>query len=223
MIDLKKFKQLLKETFEQELKKHGFNGTGGKYRTKPNNHFIYTVNLQADKYGGCCCIELGVYIDFIPNPLGVHIPLNKVSSYDCDFRWRLSDLEDEDLWWSYGETENEALENIGHMTETFVEYGIQYFGCFINFPESLTSISLEDIEQRNKNVKRLGDVLPDTRLALVISRVHLQVNNNEQAISFATWAINRIGDKIVGSALIPEFNEIINKATATKLQCNDDR
>ena len=55
---------------------------------------------------------------------------------------------------------------------SFVEYGLQYFGCFINFPESLSSISLEDIEQRNKNVKRLGDVLTDTRLALVISKVH---------------------------------------------------
>ena len=39
-----------------------------------------------------------------------------------------------------------------------------------------------------------------------------------------TWAINRIGDKIVGSALIAKFNEIINKAIAAKrLQCNDDR
>ncbi|OBZ12802.1 DUF4304 domain-containing protein [Bacillus sp. FJAT-26390] len=216
MIDLKKFKRLLKETFEQELIKYGFNGTGGKYRTKPNNHFIYTVNIQADKYGGSCCVELGVYIDFIPNPSGVHVPLNKVSSYDCDFRWRLSDLEDEDLWWSYGETEIEALENIGHMTEIFVEYGLRYFEYFINFPESLTSTSIEDIEQSNKNVKRWGELPTDIRLALVISRVHLYVNNSEQAIYFAIWAINQIGNKLAGSALIPVFNEIINEATAAK-------
>ncbi|WP_161601557.1 DUF4304 domain-containing protein [Paenibacillus luteus] len=216
MINLKKFKQLLKETFEQELIKHGFNGTGGRYRTKPNDHFIYTVNIQADKYGGCCCVELGVFIDFIPNTLGVHVPLNKVSSYDCDFRWRLSDLEVEDLWWSYGETEIEALENIGHMTKTFLEYGLRYYGYFIHFPESLTSISIEDIEQSNKNVNRLGELPTNIRLALVISRVHLHVNNNEQAISFAIWAISQIGDKQAGSALIPVFNEIIYKATAAK-------
>ncbi|WP_454192933.1 hypothetical protein [Paenibacillus sp. Marseille-Q7038] len=43
-----------------------------------------------------------------------------------------------------------------------------------------------------KNVKRLGNTLTRERLALVLSKVHLHMNNNEQAISFATWAINRI-------------------------------
>ncbi len=216
MIDTKKFKQLLKETFTRELRKHGFQGTAGRYRTKPNNHLIYTVNIQGDKYGGCCCVELGVYIDFIPNTLGVHVPLNKVSPYDCEFRWRLSDLKNEDLWWSYGETESEALENIGHMTEIFLEYGLQYFEEFSNFPECLTNISIKDIEQWNKNVKRLGNKYTRERLALVLSKIHLHMNNNEQAISFATWAINRIGKKHVGRGLISEFNEIINKATAQR-------
>lgn len=215
MIDTKKFKHLLKETFSRELRKHGFQGTAGRYRTKPNNHLIYTVNVQADNYGGRCYVELGVYIDFIPSASGVHVPLNKVSPYDCEFRWSLSDLknQNQNLWWSYGETENEALDNIENMTEIFVEYGLQYFEKFSNFPECLTSISIKDIEQWNKNVKQLGDTLTRVRLSLVLSKVHLHMNNNEQAISFATWAINRIRKDHIGKALIPELNEIINKAT----------
>ncbi|WP_127534509.1 DUF4304 domain-containing protein [Paenibacillus kobensis] len=212
MIDTKKFKQLLKTTWEPLLRQHGFTGSNGNYRTKVNDHFIYVVNIQGDRYGGLCCVNLGVYIDFIPNTLGKHLPLNKVSVVDCEFRTRLSDVELEDAWWSYGDTETEAMESIEHMTETFVQHGLAYFAQFQEFPKPFIGMSFKNVEQRTDKVRKLGNSPTDVRLALVIARVQLYIGQTEQATAWSQWALDQIGTGFAGRALIGEFEQIIQKA-----------
>jgi len=61
------FKKLMKDYFAPIMRKHGFIGSGFNYRKIAENHYIYTVQIQADKYGEGCWIELGVTVDFLPN------------------------------------------------------------------------------------------------------------------------------------------------------------
>ncbi|SCW57492.1 protein of unknown function [Paenibacillus tianmuensis] len=217
MIDTKVFKKLLKEHFEPVLRDCGFKGSGGKYRSAPTNHYIYTAVVQASKNGGSCCIELGIFLNFLPNTIGVYVPHSKVTPYDCEFRKRLSDHENShDYWWDYGETESEAIKSIEHMRESFVRHGLLYFEQFQDFPSPLTSITLEDLEQGNQKVKALGSMTTDIRLALTISQVHLYVGNGSQAKLFAEWALKKIGNGIAGRALKPILKDIIEKAQDIK-------
>lgn len=217
MIDTKMFKVLLREHFEPMLREYGFKGSGGKYRSAPMNHYIYTVVVQPNKYGGSCCVELGVYLDFLPNTIGIHVPHNKVTTYDCEFRERLSENENSaDLWWEYGKTESDAIESIEHMRETFERRGLLYFEQFKGFPLPFTSITHEDIEQGNRKVKVLGSLPTAVRLALIISQVYLYIGNGIQAKLFAEWAMKKIGTGIAGSGLIPNLKDIVEKAQGLK-------
>ncbi|MBZ9685918.1 DUF4304 domain-containing protein [Clostridium estertheticum] len=196
-------KKLIKNNFAPILREFGFKGSGFSFRRVTNNHYIYVITVQANRQGGSYCIEMGVYIDFIPNSLGQKNLPSRVTAYDCEFNKRLSP-KGIDYWWKYGKSEQDSINDIKHMVKTFREVGIPFFEQFEDFPAPLDSIIVEDIVNESPRLEEIGAPL-DLRLALTLARVHKYLNISTEGIKFCDWGLNNIN---CTTGLITVFEEI---------------
>lgn len=198
------FKELIKDNFITLLRRSGFKGSEFSYRKITNNHYIHALSIQDNKYDDSCCIEMGVFIDFIPNSLGNVILSSKVTPYDCDFKKRLLPKGTADYWWKYGENKQEAIDSIKNMVETYQDIGINFFKQFNDFPEPLNSITLEEIVSNDPKLESLGVPL-NLRLSMTLARLHMFLKNYAEAIKFCNWGLININE---ATALKPVFEEI---------------
>lgn len=70
---------------------------------------------------------------------------------------------------------------------------MSYFSQFEDFPEVITSISLDEIENGSKKLKDLGEP-PDLRMTLLVARTYEFLGNLTKSKEFATWGLHNIGD-----------------------------
>lgn len=213
-MNTKDFRRLIKEHFAPKLHELGFKGTDHHF-VKANNHFIYTLVIQADKYGGSCVMEMGVHLDFLPNSIGEFKPPLKITTYDCEFRERLNKKAnwlqrfltvERERWFRYGETEEDAITTNNEMKKLFTNKGMCYFSQFKDFPEPITSISLDEIKVGSKKLENLGAPL-DLRTALLVSRTYEFLGNHRKAKDFASWGLINIGN---ASGMTEDFLEIMS-------------
>ncbi|KXS40112.1 DUF4304 domain-containing protein [Methanolobus zinderi] len=205
------FKKLLKNEFSPALRNLGFKGSGFNYRKITNEHYIYTATVQSCTWGEGCWIELGVTTDFLPDTLGKEIDVKKVTPYKCEFRKRLKSPTStiNDSMWPYGNTEDEANLSIEEMIQVFETEGIAYFDKFKNFPEPLSSITVEDIVTDIPRKNGLREYsMTEVRLALTLARVHTFLGNKNEAIELCNWGLENIGR---GIGLIEVFEDIKRK------------
>lgn len=109
-------------------------------------------------------------------------------------------------WFRHGESEEEAITTIIGMKELFTHKGISYYSQFEDFPEVLTSISLDEINNGSKKLKDLG-APPNLRMALLVARTYEFLGNFKEAREFASWGLHNIGDT---SGLTKEFLRIMS-------------
>ena len=187
-------------------------GTDHHFVKTTDNHFIYTLVIQADKSGGSCVMEMGVHLDFLPNSIGEFKSSNEITTYDCEFRKRLNKKAnwlkrfftvERERWFQYGETEDDAIVTINEMKKLFLNQGMSYFSQF-NDPRMITSISLAEIIARSKKIEDFGAPL-DLRLVLLIARTHKFLGNDRDAKVYAQWGLNNIGE---AKGLIKDFKTI---------------
>ncbi len=188
-------------------------GTDHHFVKTTDNHFIYTLVIQADKSGGSCVMEMGVHLEFLPNSIGEFKSSNEITTYDFEFRKRINKKEnlfkrfftvERERCFQYGETEDDAIVTIIEMKKLFLDQGMSYFSQF-NDLRIITSISLAEIIARSKKIEDFGAPL-DLRLALLIARTHKFQGNNRDAKEYAQWGLNNIGK---ATGLIKDFEAIV--------------
>ncbi|MBY0217851.1 DUF4304 domain-containing protein [Paenibacillus illinoisensis] len=213
-MNTKEFRKHIKKHFAPKLHELGFQGTDHHF-VKHNNHLIYVLTIQADKHGGSCIMEMGVHLDFLPNSIGEFKSPLQFTAYDCEFRERLNKRSnwlqrllsvERERGYAYGESEEEAIMAIIEMREIFTHRGISYFSQFNDFPESITTISLDEIKFSSKKLVDLG-APPNLRTALLIARTYEFLSDPRRAKEFASWGLHNIGN---ASGLSEEFLRIIS-------------
>jgi len=211
-VNTKDFRKLIRVYFASKLHEAGFMGTDHHFVKTTDNHFIYTLVIQADKSGGSCVMEMGVHLEFLPNSIGEFKSSNEITTYDCEFRKRINKKEnlfkrfftvEREKWFQYGETEDDAIVTINEMKQLFLDQGMSYFSQF-NDLRIITSISLAEIIARSKKIEDFGAPL-DLRLVLLIARTHKFLGNNRDAKEYAQWGLNNIGK---ATGLIKDFEAI---------------
>ncbi|WP_209444287.1 DUF4304 domain-containing protein [Paenibacillus ihuae] len=202
----------------------GFMGSDHHFRKNSDEHFIYTLVIQGNRYGGSCIIELGVHLDFLPIGLNEKADNHNLTVYDCEFRERIEagipwtqrifgPAQAQAGWFEYGKSEADAIRTINRMYKVFKVRGLEYFDQFKGFPEPILSITLEELKAgRSKQQMSMGAPL-DLRLALVIARTHEFVGDLNSSLKFAEWGLNHLGQ---ATGLKPYFEELISRITQTK-------
>ena len=185
------------------LRDEGFHGSGQNFRRRVKE-VIHVVNVQGSRYGGRCCINLGVHLTFLPTvTLALPDPA-KITEPDCEFRTRLSEADGFDRWWPYGESEQDAEDSVTSIKQTYLKFGREFFARFLVFPGDFTKITPENFDKKSSREYLPGQTVVRTLLAL--ARINAHLGNRSYASQFATIGIANLG---LASFLKNEFEKLI--------------
>jgi hypothetical protein len=205
------FRSLIKVELKPTLNDLGFEGTDHYFTKRTNNHYIYALVIQANKYGDSCIMEMGVHLDYLLDDVNSNITV-----FDCEFRQRFKPHKsfinrlfrnDAEVWHDYGNSEQQAMRSIASMRSLLLSQGMEFFNQFNEFPYPLLKIDLEEIKRGSRRLKQLGAPL-NLKLALLISKTHLFLGNKKDAEKYAKWGLMNIGRATI---LIKEFEGVIRE------------
>lgn len=194
----------LQEEFVPRLREAGYKGSKPNFR-RATSDVINCVNIQGNKYGGSCAVNLGLHFAFLPVNWGDHLPdVKKVKEVDCEFRKRLAPKGQADYWWKFRRILSSPAKNARHLIDTFFKFGEPWFERYSTVGDVVEAISLDAV-RTGRYLEVLGGVTIQ-RAALTMARIHRHLDDNEMAVEFANTGLANIGS---ATALKPLFEELI--------------
>lgn len=192
----KSFYDELKENFIPILRQSGFKGSGQNYR-RVNGEAIYAINIQNNKYGGSCCINIGVHFTFLPVVWdSKKMPdVKSIKEVDCEFRYRLSPKNKPDYWWPF---KGEGLfgnpsKSVEHLCKTFNDSVVEFLDQYRDLENVTSKFPISSLES-GEFVDVLGGVVA-VRGALTMARIYQHTGQLDLQKQYA-----KVGLSILGKA-----------------------
>lgn len=215
-----RFFAVLKNEFSPALRRYGFKGSGHRFQ-REIGEIIHVIGIQTNKYGGSCCVNLGLHLRFLPLTTGKILAQGeKIRAESCEFRWRLAPPGNTDYWWAFEEGIKSHLplgidgkevsgsdEQARHLIKIYDAYGETRFQSVMTIEAVAQAIRIEDIE-RGWPVSPLYSFTA-ARAGLTMARIHKYLGDSQQARKFAQAGLSRI-DRAKGLQL--ELEQFLNHA-----------
>jgi len=199
------FTNYLREHFAPLLRSTGFNGSGSNFR-RISNDVIQCVNIQGNKYGGSCAVNLGLHLTFLPIAHTGKCPnIKTVKEVDCDFRKRLTPDDAGDYWWDYKGSILDPTKNAKHLIRTYEENGATCFAKCISTDQVAAMITVDDL--RSNTVIHTFGTMTVPRASLTMARIHAHIGNGALAREYANIGLENIGR---ATALKEKLQAVIN-------------
>ena len=196
---LAKFKSIVVPVLREE----GFQGSGQNFRRRVKE-VIHVINIQGSRWGGKCCINLGVHLTFLPTiTLALPDPA-KFTEPECEIRTRLTESDRLDKWWPYGNSEKEAEDSATSIKQTYLSFGREFFGRFLVFPGDFTKTNPENFDKKSSREHLPGQTV--VRNILTLARIYAHVGNRDFASRFATMGLANLGHAVLLKA---EFEKLL--------------
>ena len=190
-----KFYEQLKEEFVPLLRKEGFQGSGQNFR-RVTGDLINAINIQNNKNGESCCVNMGIHFTFLPCcwNSSTYPDLNKIKEVDCEFRSRLVRDREMDSWWYF---KGEGLfgsvgKNVSDLCNTFTEVGLKYFEAYNSIENVASAVTLDNVKQ-SQQLKIAGRLTP-VRAALTMARIYEYTGNEELKRAYAEVGLQMLGN-----------------------------
>lgn len=198
-----RFHQLLKRDFVPILRAEEFKGSGATFR-RIRDDVIHLLNFQGHRYGGKCCVNLGLHYAFMPTTgIGAVPDTKKLREYDCAFRDRLHEANESDHWWAYGATDAESEASVVNLIDMYRRRGDSFFKKFEPFPDVFQMITPAELDAGD--LSKLPTEMTQLQASLVVARIMNHLGRNEISRQFAVVGLRHIG-RAVG--LKPELEHL---------------
>jgi hypothetical protein len=185
----KEFKKYLTKYYSPEIRKFGFKGTGLNYN-KQLGHYIHSIQIFPDKWGGQCWVEVGAHLDFLPESSHMTIlKPSKVKTIDSIIRKTIEDNGKQKIY-LYGRNEEEAKHTIEKMLKDIKRIGLSYLDQFTEFPSPFTNLSAKDLE--NDTYSWLEDIAVNS---LNLARINCYLRNEEKTQEFCKYGLKPTTEK----------------------------
>ncbi|WP_167341885.1 DUF4304 domain-containing protein [Nonlabens sp. SY33080] len=198
------FKKIVTKEIAPFLRENKWKGSGFDYNKQTEN-IVKAIKFQPNRYGGEFCIDLGVHFDFIPIANKV---MNKLRAWDMEIRTRLTPNNESDYWWSFPKNETDQIRLFTEIKELINNKGNTFFDKYTNWENTILKFTSDDIT--SGNTKEYFNIT-SLRTALMLAKMNVHKENWTNAIELSNFGLSEIKGRN-GSALIPEFEEIIKKA-----------
>lgn len=198
----------LKESFFPVLRNLGFKGSGQNFR-RISGEMIHTINIQNNKYGGSCCVNLGLHLTFLPVSWSAdQMPdSKKVKAVDCEFRKRLAPGGKNDYWWKFKGKGlfGKPSKSVAHLKETYLNSGEPEFKKYQSVEDLIHRLTPAAVEKEER-IPVFGEVAP-ARGALTMARIYQHSGDFKLCRRYA-----QLGLKVIGSAygLKSELEKLAN-------------
>lgn len=212
MISTADFRKQISKTLAPHLKALGFKGSGFNYIMDSDN-FIFTIGLQANKWGGECCAEFGIQPKEIKG-FGDHkIDFKKIKHYECEFRTRLATKSGSDQWWKYSDDEEANVQIVNQIVEIIVSKVLPIIELFKHEQFVFDRIEVADLRNIFKYVaEKLGGLYlmtSDIQFAWALTIIYENRNLNKSK-QFAEFGLSKLDktSKFRGKA---DFERVLRK------------
>jgi len=205
MDNKKIFLNALKQELSPKLREIGFKGSGQNFR-RTKNEVINVLNIQVNRYGGSCAVNLGLHLTFLPMSSNTELPnLKKIQEYDCEFRTRLAPNNKSDYWWKYDDFLRSPEKKAQHLIDTYFKFGETLFRKFDSVRKIAAMFTIDDFKKKDW-LYVFGDVTLQ-RGVLTMARIHCHLGNKSRAKEFAIFGLENLGRATI---LRPQYEEILN-------------
>ena len=199
------FFSILKQELSPKLREIGFKGSGQNFR-RINNEIVNIVNIQVNRYGGGCAVNLGLHLSFLPMSSNTVLPnLENIKENDCEFRTRLAPKNKPDYWWIYDGILISPEKKARHLFNTYFKYGEPVFKKYDSVENIAAMFTIDDFKK--KDSLYVFGYITLQRGALTMARIHIHLGNMEKAREFANFGLQNIGRATV---LQPQYEEILD-------------
>ena len=199
------FFSILKQELSPKLREIGFKGSGQNFR-RINNEIVNIVNIQVNRYGGGCAVNLGLHLSFLPMSSNTVLPnLENIKENDCEFRTRLAPKNKPDYWWNYDGLLGSPEKKARHLFNTYFKYGEPVFKKFDSVENNAAMFTIDDLKKKD-SLYVFGHVTLQ-RGALTMARIHLHLGNMAKAREFAIFGLQNLGRATV---LQSQYEEILD-------------
>ena len=176
------------------MKSLGFKGSGFNYLMETDN-FVFTVGLQASRYGKQCCAEFGIHPKEIER-LGDHrLDFKNMKYYSCELRSRLAKHGMGDQWWYYSDDQEKNIQIGNDIFESVLIHALPVFKQFTNDPNILDKIEITDFDNLYKNIpKKLAGMTlmtSEVRFAWALTKI-FEKKNPTKARQFAKYGLSKL-------------------------------
>ena len=195
---------LLRQEWLPFLKDVGFKRNGVRFQRVIGDVY-HVIGLQKNKYGGSCCVNLGLHLSFLPLPSGNFPQPDEITRVEsCEFQWRLAPPGYTDYWWAYEqgvsahlplaflkEENRSPLERARHLANTYMAVGEPAFQRLASLSQIANLIHLVDLDNPIRVVPEYA--FTSGRAGLTMARIHKHLGDHDLARRFARAGLERIG------------------------------
>jgi hypothetical protein len=184
------FKKLVNRTFAENIRQLGWKGSGFHFYKADPNHVVNIFGLQGSWTGGGVCCETALHFDFIPDLAHRDMDVSKTTCESCIIRQRLSPKGYGDYRWIFRDREEDNLESINQIWDSFRVHGLRFYTDFEHFPTPFDSIKPSDLDE-DKNYRLLGKypVMNQIEFVWLLKEINLFIDRNPMAKEFAALGL----------------------------------
>ncbi len=184
--------RILRQILAPALRADGFTGSGRNFR-KINSDWVTIISLESSRAGTGLAMNIGLHPLAFNDVLGKPVDAKKIKMQLCEFRTRLPS-QNKASWWQF-ENDTPSMQCV--METIRDEYLYQ---C----REQLKRLSGEQSPLIHAKVDHFAkgdyDFAPfqsaDTRIALVIARLHQLQGRRTEAMAFAHHGLKHVGNSV---------------------------
>ena len=164
MITAADFKKQIAKPFGQEMRRHGFKGTGFNYYQETSD-FLFAIYIESARWGGSrCSVGLAVHPKQINKDSNGEIDLKKIKNYDYEFKMSL-DVDTHKASWKYSNDEFKNLVTLSKIINYIKERIFPVIEQFKSNPNILETFEVSEMKDFYENwSKKTGVFLITTEL-----------------------------------------------------------
>jgi hypothetical protein len=193
-----RFLETLKLELLPYLRETGFSGRNWDLR-RVRGHFVDCLNLQVMRDGASCCVNMGVHPKSIPVANDETLPdPATLDPSQCVVQARLARRGEGSRtshWWSFGDSNTDALASARDLVSTYRAQGEQFFGRYTELPGPFSYLTLKVLDNTEAQMAWVSPGifgLTAPGLALFLARLHESLGDRSRACEFAEWGLARL-------------------------------
>lgn len=198
------FHKHLRSNFAPRLRGLGFTGSGCNFRRVANDT-LHVINIQGNKCGGSCCVNLCIHPLCLPieGADGLADP-KKLKGYQCAFLRRLTPAKTSDKWWKHNGFFTSPSRIADDLIATYFKHGESYFNKFSTVDDLLDELSIDKLQAKT-SIACTGMHMAIPKVALVAARIYSCRGEDELKKQYAQFGLDQIGGSIGLKELLREM------------------
>jgi Domain of unknown function (DUF4304) len=191
MITTADFKKQIAKPFGQEMRLHGFKGTGFEYLQDTDDYLI-AICIDPSRWGSSCSAGFAIHPKQIDKDYNGKRDLTKLKTYQYEFKFSLTRYASGEKW-EYADDEATNLATLSKIIDTIKNKAFPVIDKFKSTPNIIDQFEVAEMNKFHANwTKKTGVSIATTDLRFAWAMTIILENKNlAKAKQFAKWALSQ--------------------------------